>query len=283
MIVRLALFTLMALGLFGFGTVAWISSHPPAPVATSRPAATEIQNVLVLTRDLRAGALLKADDLGARQLSGADLARERLAIVDLADARRGLVGGMVRRTLAAGDVLHAQDVMRPGEHGFLAAVLQPGMRAVTVGVDSISGSAGLIWPGDRVDLILTQSMEDAGLPAGRRVAAETVLQDTRVIAIDQQLVPGADPGATDAKTGRTVTLEVSGEQAERVQVAARIGRLSLAVRPAGAAEAAQAAQPAPRPVWAGDVSRAFPSTAAPAGAVIRVYRGSTEGKEFHFP
>ena len=87
--------------------------------------------------------------------------------------------------------------MRPGDHGFLAAVLKQGMRAVTVGVDAVSGTAGLIWPGDRVDVILTQSMDDPKLPPGRRVAAETVLQDARVIAIDQVLVQGGVPDAPD--------------------------------------------------------------------------------------
>ena len=65
------------------------------------------------------------------------------------------------------------------------------MRAVTVAVDATTGAAGLIWPGDRVDLILTQTIQEATLPLGRRVAAETVLSDVRVIAIDQQLVQGA--------------------------------------------------------------------------------------------
>ena len=286
MILRLALFALMAVGLLGFGTVAWISSHPLSGAGrhasgSGQSAATEQRTVLVLTRDLRAGTLLKAEDIGTRPFTPADAARDTPPLADSAETRRGLVGSMVRRSLVAGDVLRQQDVMRPGDHGFLAAVLQPGMRAVTVGVDTISGSAGLIWPGDRVDLILTQSIEEPGLPAGRRVAAETVLQNTRVIAIDQQLVQGVDPAVAEGKTARTVTLEVTGEQAERVQVAARIGRLSLAVRAADQSNQALAARPL-APVWAGDVSHALTSRSAPPGNVLRVYRGAADGKEFHF-
>ena len=86
--------------------------------------------------------------------------------------RTGLTGAMVRRSLGAGEFLLATDVMRPGDHGFLAAVLGPDMRAASVGVDNVSGSAGLIWPGDRVDLILTQSLDDPALPPARKVAAE---------------------------------------------------------------------------------------------------------------
>ena len=122
--------------------------------------------------------------------------------------------------------------MRPGDHGFLAAVLKPGMRAVTVGVDAITGTAGLIWPGDRVDLILTQTLDGPQLAPGQRIAAETVLQNALVIAIDQLLVQGAAPEGPGPQNPRTVTLEVTSRDADRVQVAERIGRLSLAVRSA---------------------------------------------------
>ncbi len=71
------------------------------------------------------------------------------------------------------------------------------MRATTVGVDAVSGTAGLIWPGDHVDVLLTQVTEDQTLPASRRASAETVLGDVRVIAIDQQLMQGATGNSTD--------------------------------------------------------------------------------------
>jgi pilus assembly protein CpaB len=281
MILRLALFALMALGLLGFGTVAWISAHPLSMRGTSQSAPAAKRMVLAAARDVRAGTLLKAEDLASKELTAEGAKQDPLAIADSSETRRGLVGGMVRRALAAGDILRPADVLRPGDHGFLAAVLQPGMRAVTVGVDSISGTVGLIWPGDRVDLILTQSSDDPRLPEGRRVAAETVLQDTRVIAIDQQLVQGVDPGIAEANKTHTVTLEVTGEQAERVQVAARIGRLSLAVRAAEQSNQAVAAQPLV-PVWAGDVSRALTTTPAPAPNILHLYRGTADGQEFHF-
>jgi len=54
-------------------------------------------------------------------------------------------------------------------------VLGPGMRAVTVGVDAVSGLSGLVWPGDRVDLFLTQMHDRADVPVARRVSGETVL------------------------------------------------------------------------------------------------------------
>jgi pilus assembly protein CpaB len=229
MILRIALFILMAAGLLGFGAVAWVSSHPRSTVTAQAPKPATV-TVLALARDVRAGTLLKADDLTTRELAPADAGAD--PILESVGARRDVLGGMVRRGLSAGDPLRAGDVMRPGEHGFLAAVLRPGMRAVAVAVDAVSGTAGLIWPGDRVDLILTQTLDDNRLPAGRRIAGETVLRDARVIAIDQILVQGAQPDGPDLRAPKTVTLELTGGDAERVQVAGRIGRLSLALRSA---------------------------------------------------
>ena len=75
------------------------------------------------------------------------------------------MGAMVKRNLGAGEAIRSDDLMRPSDHGFMAAVLSPGMRAVTINVDAASGSSGLIWPGDRVDLILTQMNNDPEAPA----------------------------------------------------------------------------------------------------------------------
>ena len=97
---------------------------------------------------------------------------------------------MVRRSLGAGEAFIPGEFLSPGDRGFLAAVLRPGMRAITVGVDPVSGTAGLIWPGDRVDLVLTQTSDDKDQPIDRRVFSETVLSDVRVIAVDQQMVQG---------------------------------------------------------------------------------------------
>jgi pilus assembly protein CpaB len=280
MVLRIMFFALMAIGLVGFGTVAWISTRPPPPpphVAAPPPPAKVA--VLGAARPLRAGSLLKSEDLAAKEILVADRSDDMSA--DTPDARRLLSGAMVRRSLSKGEPVRTSDVMRPGDHGFLAAVLQPGMRAVTVAVDATTGAAGLIWPGDRVDLILTQTIQAASMPLGHRVAAETVLSNVRVIAIDQQLVQGADANQTDNQA-RTVTLEVTLEQAVSVSVATRLGRLSLSVRSADTPSGTNVAASRDT-TWAVDVSPALGAEPPPHQQdTLRVYSGSGDAKEFKF-
>lgn len=277
MLLRLVFFLMMALGLIGFGTVAWIATRPPTPptpTAASGSPAIPRKAVLVAARMLRAGTLLKPEDIATREIAASD---ESDVLLDSPDARRNLPGSMIRHSVSANAPIPSADIMKPGDHGFLSAVLEPGMRAVTIGVDATSGAAGLIWPGDKVDLILTQALADTGLPPGQRVAAETVLSDVRVIAIDQQFVGTA----TNAET-RTVTLEVTQAQAERVSVAMRLGRLSLSVRSAVAAQGGGATAGS-NTTWARDVSPAL--NAAPkvqANNVIRVFQGSADVREFKY-
>lgn len=281
MVLRVVFFALMALGLVGFGTVAWISTRPPA--AAAEVPAGPPQKVMVLTaaHAIHAGTLLRPEDLVGKEMPRSEAGPD--ATLDTPEIRRELSGAMVRRGFGAGEPVHPADVMHPGDHGFLAAVLLPGMRALTVGVDAITGTAGLIWPGDRVDLILTQVLPDSSGPPGRRVAAETVLTDVRVIAIDQQLVQGAAPGSTD-QPARTVTLEVNRQQAERVSVATRLGRLSLAVRSADIAHGTPSAGTPSGTVWASDVSAALGQDlpVPPSAHPVHVFSGAGDGKEYHF-
>ncbi|MBV9783509.1 MAG: Flp pilus assembly protein CpaB [Acidisphaera sp.] len=288
MLLRVALFALMALGLAGFGTVAYLSTRPPvsAQVAAVAPPPPPVKvKILVAAHALRAGSLLKPDDLSPLEVDQQQVPAG--ASLDTPPARSSLLGAMVRRSLVANDPVLPIDVMRPGDHGFLAAVLGPNKRAITVGVDAISGSAGLIWPGDRVDLILTQSIDQPNTTLGHRIASETVLSDVRVIAIDQQMVQGVSPEGGEARAARTATLEVTQAQAEAVTVAAKLGPLSLAVRSADQVAAASSAPPAVAPAitWAGDVSPALRDVHQNTTTVntVRVFTGAADGKEFHFP
>ncbi len=280
MSLRTALMAAIVLGFGGLGLVAWIGLQLPAKPDAAAQAAlappAKVQ-VLVAAHPLRAGSLLKYDDIQPHEmLASAVPAGARL---DTPQGRAELVGSMVRRSLQPPEALLPADLLRPGDHGFLAAVLRPGMRATTVGVDAVSGTAGLIWPGDHVDVILTEVTDDQSLPAARRASAETVLGDVRVIAIDQQLMQGAAGSPADQTTARTVTLEVTDTQAERVALAARLGHLSLIVRAADAAPDTPGSKPPT--TWGGDVSPALNQGRA-AGWTMRVYQGTADAKELRF-
>lgn len=287
MAVRLALVVVVVIGFAGMALLGVLALSPGAPPATVSDA-PQPQRIalLVAARAVQAGTLLKPEDLAARELATEDMPPGGLR--DTPEARIDLIGAMVRRTLAPGDPLRFDAVLRPGENGFLAAVLAPGMRAVTVGVDAVTGTAGLIWPGDRVDVILTQAFDENEIAPSRRVAGEAVLGAARVIAVDRHLVQGMQPGAVgDAirEANRTVTIEVTPDQATRIAVATRLGRLSLALRAAGTPAEERIDQ---RPVWGGDVSGAFapagagPATTAATGARIRVFGGPGRVEEIQF-
>lgn len=293
---RLAVICLLLVGVLGLGGVAWVALKPPAveQAAVQAPVEAPRASYLVAVRPLRAGRLITAEDLGTAELEVATAppGARRAGRETTAE----LVGAMIRRSLPQGEVIRNEDLMRPGERGFLAAILAPDMRAFSVSVDAVTGTAGLIWPGDRVDLLLTQQLNDESLPAFRRVLAETVLTDVRVIAIDQALVQGAVSDAPDAsRPSRTVTLEVTPRQGEIAAVATRLGRLSLIVRSAadqvagtdhGPQEGGALARPADpaSPLWAGDVSSGLlhgrPSSAPPQ--VMQIFLGGSRREEYRF-
>ena len=277
--IRAVMFLLIAAGVAGFGVVAWMVMPTEAAVAAAPPPVPRL-TVLVAARPLRPGALLKPEDVVPKEVP-----EDRLSVghvLDQADAKRALIGGMVLRNLLVGDVIRLPvDVLRPADHGFLAAVLTPGTRAVSIAVDVVSGAAGLIWPGDFVDLILTQTLDDPTLAVGKRVVAETVMRNVRVIAIDQQLAQGITGANGEAVPARTVTIEVSSEHAEHVQVATKLGRLSLVVR---SSETGPEVVRRPGGTYAADVSNALPATAAkpPTVGSMKVYGGTGDGREFKF-
>jgi pilus assembly protein CpaB len=289
MVLRVILIGVLLLGLAGFGGVAWVSLRPPAAPQAEAPPPPAKAAFLVAARPLRAGALIKPEDLKAQEMNLADAPAG--ARQDTVEARSELVGAMIRRAMPVGDPINTEHVLRPGDRGFLAAVLNPNTRAVSVGVDAVSGAAGLIWPGDRVDVVLTQQLNDQTLPIHRRVAGETVLSDVRVIAIDQALMQGAlGEGPEMGRTVRTVTVEVTPRQAEVVAVATRLGRLSLLVRSADetAAEVTPATElPLPPAItWGGDVSPALRAgrqeNATTPTQTLQVFQGAARREEFRF-
>ncbi|WP_265570446.1 Flp pilus assembly protein CpaB [Sphingomicrobium nitratireducens] len=139
-----------------------------------------------------------------------------------------LYGTVVRTAIAAGQPITRGSLVGPNDRGFLAAALGPGMRAITVPVSATSGVAGFVFPGDRVDLVLTQQVEGEDGPPLK--TSETIVRNLRVLATDQRIDEKNEDGEIEVKTFSTVTVEVTPKIAEKIAVAQSIGDLSLSLR-----------------------------------------------------
>lgn len=242
----------------------WVESRQAAPTASAAPPPAREKAVLVAAVDLPAGSFLQPGSVRWQVWPDVDL--PPAYFVKGARGEDAAIGAVVRYAVARGQPLSESGLVKPGDRGFLAAVLAPGMRAVSVPVDEASANAGLIFPGDRVDLVLAQSLAGEGGPAGQgRRAAETVLEDVRVLAMGRRLVAAA--GEESSIQARTVTLEVSPSGAERVALVTELGKLALSLRSLAGAPAAAGE---PRVTWDSDVSKALGG--GPSGKV-QVLRG----------
>ena len=142
---------------------------------------------------------------------------------------RKLLGTVVRYQITAGQPVTRGSLVGPQDRGFLAAALGPGMRAITVPVNTSSSVAGFVFPGDHVDMVLNQTVSGGGEGPPLKVS-ETIIRNLRVLATDQRITEKDDDGKTQVKTFSNVTLEVTPRIAEKISVAQSIGSLSLSLR-----------------------------------------------------
>src|SRR3954469_18432058 len=147
---RILLSGLLLFSALGLGLVGYSVTRPPktvtVTVAPEAPPPPLTVDVLVAAHNLPAGTMMKEEDLTQRAVPSADVPQG--ALTNSPEARAGLRGALLRHYLDAGNIMMAGDVLHPRDRGFLAAVLTPGTRAISVGVDAITGNGGLIWPGD---------------------------------------------------------------------------------------------------------------------------------------
>lgn len=243
---RTVLLVLLAVGAAG-GTAymarSWVQAERNALLASQQAATPlptaeakqETVEVLVAAEALPAGRILKNSDLRWQTWPDTDLAASYIVKgEDQGGDGEGpaspdtLAGAVVRTGMQEGEPVTIGRVVRPGDRGFLAAMLRPGYRAMAVPVNAASGIAGLIFPGDRVDVVLTHVF-DRDQDAGQRLyrASETILNDIRVLALDQR----TDDQEGKPVIAKTATLELTAKQVERLTVAKELGLLSLSLRP----------------------------------------------------
>ena len=200
------------------------AASPQAQAAQEVPKGPK---VLVAQRGLPVGTIITADSV-AFQLWPKEMVQDAYFIDGEADMNK-LLGTVVRYPITAGQPVTQGALVAPGDRGFLAAALGAGMRAVTIPVSAKTGVGGFVFPGDHVDLMLTQTVQakDGGNPLK---ATETILRNVRVLATDQSTETTVEEGKTVVRAVRTVTLEVTPKIAEKISVAQTIGTLSLSLR-----------------------------------------------------
>lgn len=209
-----------------FGARAYIAGQS-APVAVVEEVPTE--TVVVAARELTFGAPLDADALKVITWP-ADRLPE--GVFTKVDDLLGEEPRYARMHMAVGEPIVAARVTEPGEQPTLSSVVQPKKRAVTIRVNEVLGVAGLISPGDHVDVMLTRTDPDSGLPT-----VDVLLQDVPVLALNQEAGGGREGESKSSRQRagevRTVTLEVDVDVAQRLVLAGEVGRLSLVLRGRG--------------------------------------------------
>lgn len=244
---RILLFIFAALaaaGGTGFYLYGQLQSAPQAgPVVAEAPKSME---VFVPAAAIAAGTIIQPTRLTRMAISESAVTPEMI-VADAAGIEF-LTGAVPRQTLPRGVPIARSAVVRPGDRGFLAAVLPAGKRAISIPITETAGMSGLVLPGDRVDIILTYSVSGDNIDAGRDIhASETVVTNLRVLALDHrtdasQSIIERDGVVVAPPIARTATLEVSSQQAEVITLATTLGDLTLvlnSVRDGGDPEGAE--------------------------------------------
>ncbi|HAY06075.1 MAG TPA: Flp pilus assembly protein CpaB [Hyphomonas sp.] len=190
---------------------------------------SEVQ-VLTVTRDFLVGETIKSEDLQWSHWPKANVVEGYYVYTVVPASVEELNGAVVKTALYKGEPLLPQKIVMKGEQGLLSAMMSPDMRAVSVEISAESASGGFVLPNDRVDLILTydqKSQPERGI--SERTLASTIIQNVRILAIDQNFAVNAE-GET-ARLGSTATIEVTPREAELVAMAQRVGKVTLSLRP----------------------------------------------------
>ncbi|OLA94378.1 MAG: Flp pilus assembly protein CpaB, partial [Sutterella sp. 54_7] len=204
-----------------------------------------------------------------------------------------LSGALVLKPIKAGEVISPSALLARTDPEFVAAVLAPGMRAFTIEVDMVTGGAGLLRPGNRVDVILaaqTDPQKSRAFASQKNFdVARTLLHNLRVIAVDHTIEPkgfGADPQSSDPRMVRsstpaninrkgTVTLEVTPKDVELLTVARSNGQLSLSLRNSQSGEAVQTGLPEKELTKLAEIIPSRSDKTPPAAVKVKTFYGSS--------
>jgi pilus assembly protein CpaB len=209
--------------------VAFLVSHmlgggtPPVKAALPPPPRIATSEVLVAAADLSPGTQLTPSSVRWQEWPKANVDSRFITQQANPDLDKIVTGAVVRAPLVSGEPLNTSKIVEHAQGaGFMAAMVAPGMRAISIPITTETGAGGFILPNDRVDVIVTRQISDSP----RRFRSMTVLNDIRVLAVDQTF-EGKDQKSVLAKTA---TLELSPAQTEIVSRAQASGSIALSLR-----------------------------------------------------
>lgn len=231
----------MLLVALAFGVIAaflaksWLEGQSSEPRVVEVPP-VEMGSIVVAAAPLRFGMQLAPGDL--KETPWPKGALPSGAFAKIADIVNDKDRRVVLSAIEAGEPILDWKITGPGQRATLSALVGDGMKAVAISVSDVQNVAGFVLPGERVDVLWTRvDRQDLGRAEGSASTyTEVLLQNVRVLAVDQM----ADDRAEKPAVGRTVTVEVSMEDAQKIALAATIGQLSLALRKAGSTAQAAA-------------------------------------------
>ncbi|MDO9461850.1 MAG: Flp pilus assembly protein CpaB [Alphaproteobacteria bacterium] len=219
-------------------TAILVSSLVSTPeVAVDKAPKIPVNQVLVAARKIEIGTKLTEADLRWQEFPEPSVASVYFTRDRNPEAVKEHVGGIARAEIFSDSPITPGKIVNAGGGGFMSAILEGGMRAMSVQIAPETGAGGFILPGDRVDVLLsyeTQVEEESGR-RGKEVVSEIILENVRALAIDQTV---NDPAGSDSKggtqtssvIGKTATLELTPAQAQKLAKSVASGRLALALR-----------------------------------------------------
>src|SRR3954468_6385078 len=207
---RIVVLTL-ALGAGGFA--AYLArSTDSAPTPAQPVVQLPTVEVLVAKSDIGLGQSVRPDDLQWQTWPPATASNNFIRRNDQAEAMKNVAGSIARAPFIAGEPIREAKLVKANGSGFMAAILPTGMRAISTEISAETGAGGFILPNDRVDVILSRRDREAEKASGVEAhGSETILNDVRVLAIDQTV---EEKNGQRVVVGKTATLELSQRQSE---------------------------------------------------------------------
>ncbi|PCI33364.1 MAG: Flp pilus assembly protein CpaB [Alphaproteobacteria bacterium] len=228
--------------------------------------------ILVAAIDMPVGHFIKAEDL-VWQSWPDETVHERYIQQESDITMESLTGAVAVNTISAGEPILDNRLVMPGNRGFMAAVLPAGKRAISIRITPTSGNAGFVFPGDRVDILLTHEIEIESEGRDKARLSETILRDVRVLAINQS----TDNTTHVPSIGKTATLEVTPKEAEKISLIRSMGELTLVLRSLGQPEdenSGQATASLQTSTWDSDVSLQLSGSRGSGKSMsVNVFRG----------